>query len=264
METNTLYKRFQDYQEKKMSSAELASFKLELQTNKETKRAFIAFLLNNLKSTDTTNLNDWEMISEAYLEISAVKMVNPSKVYVVKRFAMENWSTIAVAASLLILIVYSFAIYNSSANQLSRNFAQIMFEPESNQRASASGIQNSEKSFYFYSQPTPSIDSLEALAKACTSFCIPQYYLAHAYLKTGQFEKANLLFEQCLKHLDYLDAIPELQGSASETKFNALLTQVLMKNDAAVILPKLDSLIGQLKHDDAVYLKAMKLRKILD
>ena len=73
------------------------------------------------------------------------------------------------------------------------------------ERASSSDMQLYEKASYFYFKPKPLTDSLEGLSNACRAFCLPKYYLAHAYLKNEQYDKANLLFEECLKNIDYLN-----------------------------------------------------------
>lgn len=263
MKENNLNTLFQNFLDKKLTSAELETLRQKLRKEPETKKLFTSFLLNNLKTIDNSLTADREMITEVYTNMQPVEMKVPNKMYLFQRYTSQNWPKLAIAASLLLLIVYSFLIYNSGANISGKNLYSLMIEPVSMERASATEMQLIERASFFYFKPTPFIDSLEALVRNCDSFCISQYYLAHAYLKTGQFGKAAPLFEDCIRHLDFLNQIPQLQGYTNEIKFNYLISKAMINNKDINVLNGLDTLIKVLNQSDPLYNKAIKFRNSL-
>lgn len=261
METTSLNKKFQSYLDQEMSGEELEAFKIELKTNAEIKKAYVAYLFQALKGPESSDVTSKEWITSVYRSGSPVKLEQPGKIYLLNRFISANWRKMAVAASLLLIVVFSYTIYISNLG--SKDFNDFMSPPISMERASASPIQDYEKSSFFYSREIPQIDSLEALEKGCNGFCITKYYLAHAYLKTRQFEKAKQYFDECLLNLSFLNQIPQLQGAEFDIRLNALIVKAQLHTNISSIITELNSLVSPLEHNDPNYIKAMKFKKSL-
>lgn len=256
--------KFQEYLDHRLSPEEEAAFKAELQIDKKLKSKFVAFLLKKLQVQDAVDPDTREMVSEVYRNMTPVKMSNPSKIYRLNRFASDNWPKLAAAASFLLVMSYLISVYTSDAHNTGKNLNEIMLEPISMERASSSDMQLYEKASYFYFKPKPLTDSLEGLSNACRAFCLPKYYLAHAYLKNEQYDKANLLFEECLKNIDYINQIPQLQGHDQEIRLNVLISRAGLKMNSREILNDLNQLISELQPNDDIFERAQSLRKLLN
>jgi hypothetical protein len=261
MENTTI--KFQEYLDHRMSPEEETAFKAELESDAKLKSKFVAFMLKRLQVPDQVDPETREMVSEVYRNMTPVKMTNPSRIYRLNRFASDNWPKLATAASFLLVMGYLISVYTSEAYNTGKNLNEIMVEPISMERASSSEMKQYEKASYFYFKPSPLLDSLEAMSKACSDFCLPKYYLAHAYLKNKQYDKANLLFEDCLKNIDFLTQIPQLQGHEQEIRLNVLISRAGLKMNSTEILKDLDKLIDELKPNEDIYQSAESLRKVL-
>lgn len=231
MEKSEKYNLFNAFLQKEMNEEQLAGFKKELENNPELKKEFLVYLLNASDGMKVINPELRALVKEVYSETKSSEFQMPSRGYVIKRFAQDNWPRVAVAAGLVFAILYSISHFLAPADYSELKFAELMSEPISMERASVNDVQNYQQASYYYFQDKPLTDSLEAMADTCRTFCVGRYYLAHAYLKSEQFEKALDQFEICLKYLDQLNKVPQLQGSDAEIHFNLILTKLAINKD---------------------------------
>jgi tetratricopeptide (TPR) repeat protein len=255
--------QFEKYLEKQMDSRERYLFEQELKTNPKLKKEFTAFLLDRLRYDTGKSQEDRDWIRSVYREGPAVQAAAPSPFYIGKRFVIAQWPKLAAAAVLVLGVLY-ITLWSPQLRLDEPVFVQrVMIEPVSMERASSEQIQAYEKASYFYYQSEPMVDSLEAIARRSLDFDLSQYYLAHAYLKTGQFAKAAAMFDKCLAYADQLERVPQLQGSLADIKLNALIAHAASDPDKEGLVNELDSLIEKLDPKSASYSRAQELRSAL-
>ncbi|MCC6753047.1 MAG: hypothetical protein IT266_03575 [Saprospiraceae bacterium] len=240
----------------------MEAFRRRLTQDKVFKRAFIAYLLRTGASLPAESPFDRSTAQEIYAQVNPARYEKPSGTYLVRQQVREQWPRIAVAASLLLVIAASTLWYFSSQSDLGSTLAEWMIEPISMERASVTERQFFEKASHFYYQESPRIDSLETMAASCTGFCIPKYYLAHAYLKTAQYDKALPLFESCLGNLDYINQVPQLQGSDTDLRINTAIAKSALKKDKESILREIEQLEKQVPTDDPGREVLRKLKRL--
>lgn len=116
METTTLNKKFQSYLDQEMSGEELEAFKNELRSNAEVKKAYIAYLFQALKGTESSDVTSKEWITNVYRESTPVKLEQPGKIYLFNRFVSANWRKMAVAATLIgVSLIYNNDNYSNDS-----------------------------------------------------------------------------------------------------------------------------------------------------
>ncbi len=116
METTSLNKKFQSYLDQEMSGEELEAFKNELRSNAEVKKAYIAYLFQALKGTESSDVTSKEWMTAVYQEGPPVKLQHPGKVYMFNRFVAANYSKIAVAATLMgVSLIYNNDNYSNDS-----------------------------------------------------------------------------------------------------------------------------------------------------
>lgn len=247
-----------------LAAAEISHFKHRLQTDPGYKKEYIQFLLSHASWSNESLDHDREMMKEVYQSLQEVPYEKPTTAYLVKHFIIDHRKAISVAASIVLLIaVGTFLFWNPSPSN-EQKFVGLFMEPVSMERASVVEKQFFEKASFFYFQEPPMMDSLEAQAKLKAGFTIPVYYLAHAYFKKGQYEKALKHFELCLGNLDYINQVPQLQGSDLDLRFNTLLCKVLLKRDKAVIELEISSIEKSLEPTHPLHSNLKQLRKELN
>lgn len=252
MEKSEKYNLFNAFLQKELTEDKLAGFKKELEHNPELKKEFVVYLLN---ASDGMKVIDPELralVKEVYSESKSIGYHMPSRGYVIRRFAQDNWHRVVVAASLVFALLYSISHFFAPADFSELKFAELMSEPISMERASVNDVQTYNLASYYYFQEKPLIDSLEAMVDTCRTFCLGRYYLAHAYLKSDQFEKALDQFEICLKHLDQLNKVPQLQGSDAEIHYNLILTKLAIHKDPKAAKKDLGILKDALNPNDSL------------
>ncbi|MBP8725812.1 MAG: hypothetical protein KBF37_08750 [Saprospiraceae bacterium] len=245
-----------------MSPETREAFRRRLQQDKVFKRAFIAYLLRTGASLPPESRFDRNTAQEIYAQVNPARYEKPSGNYLLRQQVREQWPRIAVAASILILVAVSALWYISNPSDPGSNLAEWMIDPISMERASATERQFFEKASHFYYQENPQVDSLEALAAVCTSFCIPKYYLAHAYLKMAKYDQALPLLESCLGNLDYINQVPQLQGSDTDLRINTLIARSALKKDRENILHEIEQLEKLLPPNDPGREVLHKLRRL--
>lgn len=263
MENSKKYNLFNSFLKKDMTEEELTEFKSALTNDVELKKEFVIYLLN---ASDGMKVIDPELrvlVKEVYSETKSISYQLPERSYVVKRFAQDNWHRVAIAAALVFAILIGISRFFSPADFSEPQFAALMIEPISMERAGVADAQSYERASFYYFQDTPLTDSLETLVDNCPSFCPGHYYLAHAYLKTGLYEKALAQFEFCLQSLDQINQIPQLQGSDAEIHFNIILTKLAINKDPDAAKKDLNTLKDALDPKDALHKKIGSVMKLL-
>lgn len=263
MKQSTHIKQFEAYLNKKLDEQEHLAFKEQLKTDPLFKKEFLQYLLS-LASWSNSKLDvDREMMKQVYAELQPKPYQKPDQVYLFKRFVSDHLKTISVAASLLLLVSVTILLYQDSSTSSEQILAQLFIEPVSMERASAVEKKFFEKASYFYYQDKPLIDSLEAHAAKSTGFSIPKYYLAHAYFKNKEYKKALEMFESCLGNLDYINQVPQLQGSDADLRFNTVLAKAALNKDKTELLKELDAIEKSIEPTHPLMEKLNALRKKL-
>lgn len=255
---------FEAYLHGRLSSSELNRFKDRLKSDTIFKKEYLQFLLSQASWSNEALDKDRELMQDVYRSMQQVGYQTPTKTYRLKRYISDHRAVLSVAASLLLLLIFSIVIYQSTAPSGEQLYAQLFVEPVGMERASVVERQFFEKASYFYFQDQPMLDSLEAQVNLKTSFNIPVYYLAHAYFKTRQYDKALELFELCLGNLDYINQVPQLQGSDLDLRFNTMLCKAILKKDKGALEREISSLEKSLEPTHPLQVKLKQLRKELD
>ncbi|MBK9108381.1 MAG: tetratricopeptide repeat protein [Saprospiraceae bacterium] len=244
-----------------LRTEELNNFKSRLKSDPGFKKEFVQFLLSQSSWSNTKLDQDRDLIKQVYAELQPISYQKPDTKYLLKRFWSDHQKSIAIAASFLLLLsICTVYLWNPPISN-EQMFAQFMVEPVSMERASVVEKQFFEKSSQFYYQDQPLIDSLVAQLNKSSEFGIPVYYLAHAYFKTKQYEKALDYFERCLGKLDYINQVPQLQGSDIDIRFNTLLTKFILKKDKAVLLQEINSIEKSIEPTHPLMPKLEKIKK---
>lgn len=252
---------FNAYLNESLKAEALNEFKYRLRNEPGLKKEFVQFLLSQASWSTAQLDKDRDMLKQVYAELKPVDYQKLNTQYLVKRFLSDHQRSFAIAASLIIILSISIVYFWNPPVSDEQIFAQFMVEPVSMERASAVEKQFFEKSSQFYYQDQPLIDSLEAQLNKNSEFGIPVYYLAHAYFKNKEYEKALEFFDRCLGQLDYINQVPQLQGSDIDLRFNALLTKVILKKDKAALLLEINSLEKSLEPTHPLSVKLEKLKK---
>ena len=170
----------------------------------------------------------------------------------------------AAAAVVLLGFAYFNGIFDQPNTIKEFDYASLMVDPIGMERASVADLSINEKASNFYFRNPPATDSLEKMVLVCNGMCAAKYYLAHAYLKTKQFDKAKTLFSDLETNIDQLNSIPQLQGRENEVILNSTLAQLAAGETKTAILPKLNKLLSNLDKSDTLRSIAVKLKEILN
>jgi tellurite resistance protein len=254
--------RIKSYLDGKMSSSEKAAFEKDLREDPDLRKSFVAELFRSLQGDTGEDAQTREMLRSVYAEMPPIRAEDDSRSGII-RFFGKGWMAYAVAASLILAVTYFTIFIQKNDVTQSQEMYAYMSTPVSMERASAGDMNIHERASYFYFQEQPLIDSLVPMAAACNGFCVPRYYLAHAYLKTGQFDKAHALFGDLISDIQRINDVPQLQGRELELRFNALVAEAAATGDRTKVQAELMKLIQELKKSDSLYHLAIRFKGAL-
>lgn len=262
MKTYNIHERIQAYLDKRMNPEELKDFERDLKASPELKKEYTAALLKNLAGTAAENESLHNLLKEVYRESKPVELgQKPNPVMVTMR---SNWIKMAAAAVVLLGFAYFNGIFDQPNTIKEFDYASLMVDPIGMERASVADLSINEKASNFYFRNPPATDSLEKMVLVCNGMCAAKYYLAHAYLKTKQFDKAKTLFSDLETNIDQLNSIPQLQGRENEVILNSTLAQLAAGETKTAVLPKLNKLLSNLDKSDTLRSIAVKLKEMLN
>lgn len=262
MITYNIHERIQAFLDKRMNPEELKDFERDLKESPELKKEYTAALLKNLAGNAAEDESLRNLLKDVYKESKPVALgQKPNPVLITMR---SNWFKIASAAVVLLGFAYFNGIFDQTKTKKEFDFAGMMVDPVGMERASVSDLSINEKASNFYFRNPPATDSLEKMVLVCNGMCAAKYYLAHAYLKTKQFDKAKSLFTELETNIDQLNLIPQLQGRENEVILNSALAQLAAGDTKTAILPKLNKLLSDLEKSDTLRTLAIRLKEILN
>ncbi|MBK9271263.1 MAG: hypothetical protein IPM48_06670 [Saprospiraceae bacterium] len=262
MKKSEIQVQIEAYLDKQMNAEEARQFENRLKSSSELKKEYTAALFERLAGDSHKDEAQRNWLREVYQSGTAVELgQKPSSGTIQFR---SNWIRMAAAAAVLLGVVYFTGIFDQSSGSTSVEFASMMIEPIGMERASVAEMSISEKASNFYFRNPPATDSLEKMTIGCNGLCVAKYYLAHAYLKTKQFEKAKSLFSDLESNIDQLQTIPQLQGRENELRINSALAQAATGEKKEEVLSKLNKLIAEMDSSDTLRTLAVRLIKILD
>ena len=263
MQTENTKEKIESYLQGQMNPVEREAFEKDLRNDPALRKSLTASLLRSLKKNSDEDEETRALLRSVYDTMPKLNEEEPKKTGI-NRFLSKLWIPYMAAASTIVAVVYFTLFYQQGGGQNNGDmYASMMATPVSMERASVGDMAFNEKASFFYFQDQPMIDSLAPMALACNGFCVPKYYLAHAYLKTGQFDKANALFGELLSDVQRINDVPQLQGREQELRFNALVAKAAATGDRTKVHSELMKLIQELKKSDSLYNLAIRFRGAL-
>lgn len=268
---NDIKIRIERYLDGTFSESEKTEFEKIIKSDPFVQKEFTAALFERLGTSSSSTSNEKEWFASVYKEMKPVELNSDSNI--VDRKSPISWKFVKYAAAACVILACTIYIFYNNHDEFKPNsaapFTHMMVDPGSYEEASADNSANTSMdsnklaSFYYFKN-IPWIDSLEPMALACNGFCVPKYYLAHAYLKTKQYDKANLLFKELIAESDEMEKFPPLQGREMDLKLNSMIAKAGAKDNVKSIIPELDQFLSHLQKSDSLYFIANQLRKALD
>jgi hypothetical protein len=188
---------------------------------------------------------------------------------------IRNPRFVALASIPLILsVLYLFSLppfgKNATApDQIDRALNAAFIEPVNMAQAGAvedsieaERILRQASDFYWSTPGGAAADSLNRLAQGCQGYCMASYYMAHWYLKNGDYPAAERYFVQTEQQSAYLRQFPRIKD-LSKIRFNLLLSRIRQAPDDPTAVQALDNLMNASDCSDLVKEKAEALKKVL-
>lgn len=214
--------RIENYLRGKMTKQEKALFEKDIQTDPQLKKTAITYLLGVSAESESADelIRIWQQ--ESPLPTPEISFADR-----LRYLWYENKSWIWPAAAGLALIVAAVFLFSTprpSPNLISQYFLQ----PDC---GTIAGVQESpdldmkKKAADLYCGVTPGgTEALTALAGSDNPFNIAHFYLAHDYLRNGDYDNAGNELEKCVQHGDEINRYDS--GYLQMAEFNRILASL--------------------------------------
>lgn len=211
--------RIENYLRGNMSTQERALFEQEIQTDPHLKKTAIAYLLGAPEGSESPQDLAGIWRRESSLPIPEISF--PDRL---RYLWYEGRSWIWPFAAGLALVVAAIILF--SAPRLSPSLASLyLLQPDCGTVAGERELPDldlKKKAADLYCGVTPGgTDALAALAGPATAFNIAHFYLAHDYLRSGDYDKAAKELDMCLRHGQEMNRYDS--GYLQMAEFNRIL-----------------------------------------
>ena len=266
MENANFNARIRAYLDGEMSGQERRAFEDELRNDTSLQKALLqsALWTQNPVSATEARVRD---VAARFRE--QTPPLHVPKVTFFDHIRLEPRKILARAAVLIgILFIAAPAIYVNFIKpplpvaELTGNFIDpvrlgVAGGPGDSSLTAARAIFERSSDFY-WKKKAGGLDSLLQVAASCSGFCMARYYLAHWYLKQGQYDQARTEFEACLANEAYLQKFSE-SSDLGIIKLNYLLAELGASGKSEKVLSGLKSLIVETPASSTAHKEAKAL-----
>ena len=275
MENEFYYKKINAYVEKTMGPQQRLEFEAELNKSQDLQKALLNYIVHVPSWPQPTAEEEKIRIIANEIRERSGPLVKPRLNWLdYLRFSLLEWPMWKILVGLIIPIFLLLIIWvNQTLNPINpKSLSNYFIEPHCIGEAGARQTPSSDlrltilyRSSGFYCQNrTGGIDSMVQVLTECQTFCIAQYYLAHAYFKNNQYDQAVANFEACLENQETLKQYEFYNSSRSlRLKFNLILAKLGINSNDPALKEELKKLIDESQEFEDLNQQAKKLYRDL-
>lgn len=223
--------RIENYLRGKMTTQERALFEKEIQTDPHLKKTAIGYLFGAPEESAYSDELASMLMRESPLPAPEISFSDRLRFF---WYESRSWIwPAAVGLTLIAAAIFLFSTPRPSPNLVS----QYLLQPDC---GTIAGLRESpdldlkKRAADLYCGVTPGgTEALATLAGSSTAFNIAHFYLAHDYLRSGDYASAAKELEKCVQHGQELNAYDS--GYLQMAEFNRILAD-LGKGASAKVL----------------------------
>jgi hypothetical protein len=229
MNNPNLPDRIKNYLNGAMSATESRQFEVDLETDLELKKAFVAYSILPRPPLSPTAQRSRELVNSVYNTLPLFPTPSLPLSFRLKMWLKPLRIKLVISAAILAALAFGLwpksdldieqVIFKHSMPATCKGFAGESLSPQ----------QLFEKASAIYcadEAESEKLKKLQLLSDEDDSFSMVDYYLAHWYLKNGHYNEAVLKFNACLEAITIIEANQETEESRDALMLNALLAQL--------------------------------------